>query len=87
MIKAVLAHNDVSYERTHNITYLLTLLDSAQISRPAHADNLPDLTPWAAGFRYADLPEPALHRQETWLWSNRPGTGLPSNLEIPKSYA
>ncbi len=65
MIKAVLAHNDVSYERTHNITYLLTLLDSAEISRPEHADNLPDLTPWAAGFRYADLPEPALHRRET----------------------
>jgi hypothetical protein len=31
MIKAVLAHNDVSYERTHNIAYLLTLLDGASI--------------------------------------------------------
>jgi HEPN domain-containing protein len=65
MIKAVLASNRVSYERTHNITYLLTLLDSSKIARPEQADSLPDLTPWAAGFRYSDLPEPALDRQET----------------------
>lgn len=65
MIKAVLASNDASYERTHNITYLLTLLDSANIPRPEQADSLPDLTPWAAGFRYSDLPEPALDRQVT----------------------
>ena len=65
MIKAVLVSKDVSYERTHNITYLLTLLDSAKIARPEQADSLPDLTPWATGFRYSDLPEPALDRQET----------------------
>lgn len=65
MIKAVLASNGISYERTHNITYLLTLLDSSKIPRPEQADSLPDLTPWAAGFRYSDLPEPALDRQET----------------------
>jgi hypothetical protein len=41
------------------------LLDSAEIPRPEQADSLPDLTPWAAGFRYSDLPEPALDRQET----------------------
>jgi len=65
MIKAVLASNDISYERTHNITYLLTLLDSSKIPRPEQADRLPDLTPWAAGFRYSDLPEPTLNRGET----------------------
>jgi hypothetical protein len=65
MIKAVLASNGVPYERTHNITYLLTLLDSSKIPRPKEADSLPDRTPWAAGFRYSDLPEPALDRQGT----------------------
>lgn len=64
-VKAVLANNDVSYERTHNIAYLLTLLDSADIPPPENADSLVELTPWAAGFRYTDLPEPALNRQET----------------------
>lgn len=65
LVKAVLTLNDVSYERTHNLTYLLTLLDSAEVPRPDSADRLPDLTPWAVEFRYADLPEAALHRQET----------------------
>jgi hypothetical protein len=41
------------------------LLNNSKIPRPEQADNLPDLTPWAAGFRYSDLPEPALDRQET----------------------
>ncbi|MET0306506.1 MAG: HEPN domain-containing protein [Solirubrobacterales bacterium] len=57
MIKAVLAHNDVSYERTHNIAYLLTLLDDASIPRPDNAANLPNLSPWAAELRYARQPE------------------------------
>jgi HEPN domain-containing protein len=57
MIKAVLAHNDVSYERTHNIAYLLTLLDSESIPKPSNAANLPNLSPWAAEFRYARQPE------------------------------
>jgi HEPN domain len=65
MIKAVLANSHVAYERTHNITYLLTLLDSSKIPRPEQAGSLPDLTLWAAGFSYSDLPEPALNRQET----------------------
>ncbi len=65
MIKAVLGSNDVSYERTHSIAYLLTLLDSSKVPRPEQSDSLPDLTPWAAEFRYSDPPEPALDRRET----------------------
>lgn len=65
MIKAVLALNEVAYERTHNITYLLTLLDSASIPRPTHTERLSELTPWAAEFRYAEVPEPVLHRRDT----------------------
>ncbi len=64
MIKAVLAHNDVSFERTHNIAYLLTLLDSAGIPKPGNAGNLPNLSPWAAELRYARQPEAVPDRAE-----------------------
>jgi HEPN domain len=64
MMKAVLAHNDVSYERTHNIAYLLTLLDAAGLPRPDDADNLPNLSPWAAEFRYTRSPDAIPDRRE-----------------------
>ncbi len=64
MMKAVLAHNNVVYERTHNIAYLLTLLDDAGLPRPDHADHLPNLSPWAAEFRYARAPNAVPDRQE-----------------------
>jgi HEPN domain-containing protein len=64
MIKAVLAHNDVSYERTHNIAYLLKLLDGASIPKPSNATSLPNLSPWAAELRYAHQPEAVPDRTE-----------------------
>jgi HEPN domain-containing protein len=64
MVKAVLARNEVSYERTHNIAYLLNLLDEASIPKPDQADNLPNLSPWAAEFRYSRGPEDVPDRPE-----------------------
>jgi HEPN domain len=64
MIKAVLAHNEVAYERTHNIAYLLKLLDSASIPKPDQAGDLPNLSPWAAELRYARRPEAVTDRAE-----------------------
>ena len=53
-IKAVLAHNEVVYERTHNIAYLLKLLDDARNHQArSKPDDLPNLSPWAAELRYA----------------------------------
>jgi hypothetical protein len=57
MIEAVLAHRDVSHERTHDIAYLLKLLDGACIPKPDNAASLPNLSPWAAELRYARQPE------------------------------
>jgi len=83
MMKAVLAHNDVTYERTHNIAYLLTLLDDAGLPRPDHADALPNLSPWAAEFRYARAPDAVPDRQEmrvlveqtrSWAEAQLPGS-------------
>lgn len=64
MIKAVLAHNEVSYERTHNIAYLLKLLDEASLPKPDRADDLPNLSPWAAELRYSRRPEDVPDRPE-----------------------
>jgi hypothetical protein len=64
MIKAVLAHNEVAYERTHNIAYLLTLLDGESIPKPDRAADLPNLSPWAAELRYARQPEAVPDRSE-----------------------
>jgi hypothetical protein len=63
-IKAVLAHDEVPYERTHNIAYLLALLDGAGIPKPDRADDLPNLSPWAAELRYARQSEAVPNRQE-----------------------
>lgn len=57
MIKAVLAQSEIAYERTHNIAYLLKLLDDAGIDKPDEADDLPNLSPWAAELRYGRAPE------------------------------
>jgi len=64
MIKAVLAKSEIAYERTHNIAYLLKLLDGASIPKPARADDLPNLSPWAAELRYGRQPETAPDRAE-----------------------
>jgi len=61
-IKSVLAELGVSFERTHNIAYLLGLLADRDVDPPAHADDLPELTPWATGFRYEDASERFLDR-------------------------
>jgi HEPN domain-containing protein len=76
-VKAVLARNGISYERTHNIAYLLKLLDGAGISKPDGADDLPNLSPWAAELRYSRSPEAAPDRgqmralvEQTRAWAD-----------------
>jgi HEPN domain-containing protein len=94
MLKAVLARNDVSYERTHNIAYLLTLLDDASIPKPELADDLPNLSPWAAELRYARQPEAVPNRAEmrslveqTKVWAEAQLAGLYDEQSGPDSSA
>ena len=91
-IKAVLAHNEVAYERTHNIAYLLTLLDGASIPKPDRADDLPNLSPWAAELRYARQPEAVADRQEmrslveqtkAWAEARLPAAPRPGDSDTP----
>jgi len=92
MIKAVLAHHDVSYERTHNIAYLLRLLDGASIPKPDNAGELPNLSPWAAEFRYTRQPEAVPDREAmrssvelTRVWAEAQLAGLYDETSGPDS--
>jgi len=94
MIKAVLAHNEVAYERTHNIAYLLQLLDGANLPKPDQADDLPNLSPWAAELRYARQPEAVPNRAEmrtlveqTKAWAEAELTGVYDESSRPDSSA
>lgn len=76
-IKAVLAQNEIVYERTHNIAYLLKLLDDAGITKPNEAADLPNLSPWAAELRYgrplgATPSRPQMRRlvEQTRAWAD-----------------
>jgi len=68
-LKAVLASREITYTRTHDLGELLDLLDDHGIPAPPNSDSLPELTPFAAEFRYGHLPpeagkSPALDRQQ-----------------------
>lgn len=51
-IKAVLAHADVEFPRTHNIAMLLALLQRNGIHRPQQIPFLERLTPFGVAARY-----------------------------------
>lgn len=64
LVKAVLVRNGVAYDRTHNIAYLLTLLDGAEVDPPTGVsqEDLIALSPWAVQFRYDDEAHAVLDR-------------------------
>ncbi len=61
-VKAVLAAREVEFERTHNLAYLLGLLEDGSVGKPPNAEELPELTPWATDFRYESASGRALDR-------------------------
>ncbi len=50
-IKAVLVHYGIEFRKVHNIDYLMTLLPS-EVSLPAKAEQVVDLTSYAVTLRY-----------------------------------
>jgi HEPN domain len=83
MIKAVLARNDVVYERTHNIAYLLKLLDDASLPKPDRAGDLPNLSPWAAERRYTRQPDAVPDRAEMGALVEKTKTWANAQLATP----
>jgi len=58
-IKAVLEERGVSYRFTHDLAELIDALIDHPIAYPAEMNVAVDLTPFAAGLRYHDLPTDA----------------------------
>ena len=56
MIKAVLAHRAIEYQRTHKLRRLVALLRSSNIAYPPELTEAVALTPYAVELRYDLLP-------------------------------
>ena len=56
MIKAVLAHRAIEYQRTHKLRRLVALLRGSNIAYPPELTEAVALTPYAVEFRYDLLP-------------------------------
>jgi HEPN domain-containing protein len=63
-LKAVLAVRGIEYAFGHDLAYLADLLDANSIKIPGELRGAEELRPWAAEFRYEDLPSgsPGLDR-------------------------
>jgi HEPN domain-containing protein len=64
LLKAVLALSGTAPPRTHDLAYLLGLVEDLGIDLPAEPQQLEALSPWAAQFRYEDSFATRLDRQE-----------------------
>jgi HEPN domain-containing protein len=56
MLKALLSHRRVAFRRTHDLTELIDLLIGDGVSVPPEIDVVRRLGPYAAEFRYEDIP-------------------------------
>ena len=64
-IKAVLAAHEIKYGKTHQLHYLIRLLDENEIDAPSSVVDAVELNPWAVEFRYEEDDEPPLDRHAT----------------------
>lgn len=61
-LKAVLALDEVEYERTHSVSYLVALIEQQGIDLPDCREEIEALTPWAVAARYDSTFEQVLDR-------------------------
>ncbi len=57
LLKAVLVERDIPYELSHNLLYLLQLLEAGGARPPAEMQDLGMLNPFALAFRYDLRPD------------------------------
>jgi len=57
LLKALLSHRRVAFRRTHDLTELLDLLAASGVTIPPHIAEVRRLGPYAAEFRYEDIPD------------------------------
>jgi HEPN domain-containing protein len=63
LIKAVLAVRGVRFARTHDLGYLIGLVESNDVDAPPALAEADALSPWAVDFRYETESEPPLDRR------------------------
>ena len=63
-LKAVLSARDCRYPWTHDLRYLIELLDAAGSPLPRELADARRLTPWAAEFRYGEIIDEQLNRTD-----------------------
>lgn len=64
-IKAVLASREIEYGKTHQLHFLIRLLEEHAIDAPASVLDAVELNPWAVEFRYEEDDEPPIDRRAT----------------------
>jgi HEPN domain-containing protein len=57
-IKAVLTARGIAFRKTHELSYLVGLIEENKIDAPSALDQVDTLTDWAVGYRYPDIMEP-----------------------------
>jgi HEPN domain-containing protein len=62
-LKAVLSADERAYPWTHDLRFLVELLDEAGHSLPADFSAIDRLSPWATEFRYGDSIDEELNRE------------------------
>jgi HEPN domain-containing protein len=67
-LKAVLAHAQVPFRRTHDVAELLDALADAGLPEPPHADRLDELNPYAVEARYGWTQDRPLDRAQVGRW-------------------
>ena len=56
LFKALLSHRRIAFRRTHDLTELIDLLADGGVAVPAEIGEVRRLGPYAAQFRYEDIP-------------------------------
>lgn len=67
-LKAVLAHAEIPFRRTHDIAELLDLLEDRGIPPPPHVDRLDELNPYTVEMRYGLVEPTGLDKSAVAGW-------------------
>jgi len=70
LLKALLSHRHIAFRRTHDLTELIDLLAANGVSMPPEIAEVRRLGPYAAEFRYLDIPADSTEPLDR-LWASQ----------------
>jgi HEPN domain-containing protein len=65
LVKAVLTAHGIAFAKTHDLDYLIDLVEKSAIVAPDELESAEALSVWAVESRYDDEDTPALERRQT----------------------